>query len=74
MDVSQPLEPGMVDELAFAGFALGTAAPEGNVTVQGIVAQALAFKVAHARNYIGFSHYGDSNGFEEPLEFGLPRP
>src|SRR5262245_3662478 len=58
VNVSQPLEPGMVDELPFAGLARLGVTDERDVAMQRIVAQALAVEVVHRGDYIALPGNG----------------
>ena len=55
VDLPQPLQPGVIDDLLLGDLALGQPAPrgEGDVAVDGVVAEALVLKIAHVGYYAG---------------------
>ena len=55
VDLPQPLEPGMVDDLPLGDLALGQARGRGerDIAVDRIVAEAFALEIFHRRNRVG---------------------
>ena len=55
VDLPQPLHPGIVDDLLLGDFSLGQSRgrAEGDIAVDGVVAEAFVLEISHGRKAIG---------------------